>query len=126
MKTLMTITKIALLALVAAALLQSTSCAWFQKNEPKLACAAEDTVADLPELVAIVTQCATIAASTANVVPCILAAAGSKWPEEVVACVASAEASKTPVAAPESGATRSPSRLREAVNAKWGKQLGAQ
>ena len=80
--------RIIVLLLAAAALAQTASCAWFQKNEPKLICAGTETIADAPELVAIVTECATIAVSAENIVPCILAAAGSKWTEDVIACVA--------------------------------------
>jgi len=118
------IAKTTVLLFVAAALVQSTSCAWFQKNEPKFVCAGEATVADLPELVTIITQCSTIAAGAENIVPCILAAAGSKWPEDVIACAANAQASK--VASPS--ATIKPenvARLRAAVTAKWGKRLGS-
>lgn len=32
--------------------------------------------------------------SAENVVPCILAAAGSKWTEDIIACVANAQASQ--------------------------------
>ena len=70
--------RIIVLLLAAAALAQTASCAWFQKNEPKLICAGTETIADAPELVAIITECATIAVSSENIVPCILAAAGSK------------------------------------------------
>ena len=120
--------------ILVAALMQSTSCAWFQKNEPRITCAAEDTVKDLPELVTIVTSCAAIAAGAENIVPCILAAAGSKWPEEVIACVANAQASptrasQTATSSALSSARAQPenlARLRTAVNAKWGKQLGLQ
>ena len=123
------ITKVITILFVTAALLQSTSCAWFQKNEPKLICAGEDTVADLPELVAIITQCSAIAVSTAYVVPCILAAAGSKWPEEVIACVANTQASKKVSAnlgSTISAGVGNQARLREAVSAKWGSRLGVQ
>lgn len=118
------IAKTTVLLFVAAALVQSTSCAWFQKNEPKLVCAGEATVADLPELVTIITTCSAISVGAENIVPCILAAAGSKWPEDVIACAANAQASK--VASPN--ATIKPenvARLRAAVTAKWGNRLGS-
>jgi len=123
------IAKVVTLLFVIAALLQSTSCAWFQKNEPKLICVGEETISDLPELVAIITECSTIAVSTANIVPCILAAAGSKWSEDVIACVANVQASKNVSA--NLGSTTlagvgNQARLREAVSAKWGSRLGVQ
>jgi hypothetical protein len=122
------IAKITMLLFVAAALVQSTSCAWFQKNEPKLVCAGEATVADLPELVTIITTCSAISVGAENIVPCILAAAGSKWPEEVIACVANAQASKivSPATAGPSVKPNNIARLRGAVSAKWGRQLGLQ
>jgi urease alpha subunit len=86
--------RITVLLLLAASLALTASCAWFQKNEPRIICAGESTVADMPELVAIITECATIAVSAENVVPCILAAAGSKWTEDVIACAANAQATQ--------------------------------
>jgi hypothetical protein len=120
--------RLAMFLFVLATLIQATSCAWFQKNEPKFVCVAENTITDLPELVTIITQCAAISVSTANIVPCIQAAAGSKWPEDVIACVANAEAAKPAVlSANVPGLSASNlSRLREAVTAKWGQQLGLQ
>lgn len=41
--------RITVLLLLAAALAQTASCAWFQKNEPRIICAGESTVADAPE-----------------------------------------------------------------------------
>lgn len=124
-----TVVRIAMFLFVAAALITTTSCAWFQKNEAKFVCAAESTITDAPELVAIVTECAAISVDTANIVPCILAAAGSKWTEDVVACIANTVAS-TPtstIATNAQGITSvNLSRLRAAVTAKWGKQLGLQ
>ena len=86
--------RITVILLLAASLALTASCAWFQKNEPRIICAGESTVADAPELVAIITKCATIAVSAENVVPCILAAAGSKWTEDIIACVANAQATQ--------------------------------
>lgn len=116
--------RIVVFAFVAAALLQPVSCAWFQQNEPKFVCAGESTIADLPELIAIVTECSAISVSVDNVVPCILAAAGSKWNEDIIACVANSQASQ--VAGPLAAKPENLTKLRAAVNVKWGKRLGIQ
>ena len=137
----MKLTKFAAFVILALTLTQTTSCAWFQKNEPKLICAGQDTIADAPALLAIITQCSAIAAGMENIVPCILAAAGSKWTEDMIACVSNAVASQTPATGasnqlPEPGDTlkhpaaiTSPetlAKLRAAVSAKWGDRLGVQ
>lgn len=80
---------------VVALVLSLTSCAWFQKNESKISCAAVTTVQDLPELIQIVGSCAAIAVTSAAVLPCITSAAASKWPEEIIACVSGSVAGKT-------------------------------
>jgi hypothetical protein len=95
-----------------------SACAWWQKTEPALVCAAQDTVANAAQLVAIVTTCASIATSESNIIPCILAAAGTTWPADVIACFA-ADTATSPNTAPEIKA-----RLAPAVRARWGSRLG--
>lgn len=84
---------VALLAL-GTALLISSSCSWWQKNEPAFQCAGLATVENAPELVNIVLQCSAIAVSPAAAFPCVQAAAGAKWPREVLACFYDAEQGK--------------------------------
>jgi hypothetical protein len=81
---------VALLAL-GTALLISSNCSWWQKNEPSFQCAGLATVENAPELVNIVLQCSAIAVSPAAAFPCVQAAAGAKWPREALACFYDAE-----------------------------------
>jgi hypothetical protein len=83
------------ITVVVALVLSISSCAWFQKNESKIACAGVTTVQDLPELIQIVGSCAAIAVTSAAVLPCVTSAAASKWPEEIIACVSGTMAGKT-------------------------------
>lgn len=69
-----------------------SSCAWWQANFGKLDCAAIVTVQDAPQLVTIVAACAAIAVSTAAILPCVEAAAASKWPSDVLQCFVTAQA----------------------------------
>ena len=63
-----------------------TSCAWFQKHEPSIDCAALATVADAPQLAGIVEACMGIAVSQAAVIPCVEGAVASKWTNDVIGC----------------------------------------
>jgi hypothetical protein len=68
------------------------SCAWWQANFGKLDCAALVTIQDAPQLVTIVTECAAIAVNSAAILPCVEAAAASKWPSDVLQCFVAAQA----------------------------------
>lgn len=102
--------------------LSLSSCAWFQKNESKIACAAITTVQDLPELIQIVESCAAIATGPAAVLPCVTGAAASKWPEEVIACISGSVAGKTSCPAMSSLPPRA-SKVDEAAMAKLKKAV---
>ena len=70
-------------------------CAWWQKHEQQIDCAAIAAVEDAPLLISIVTQCEEIAVDLAAVLPCIQGAAGSKWTNDVMSCFYAASQGKT-------------------------------
>jgi len=105
-------------------------CAWWQKHEAQIACASITTVKDSGQLIQIVSQCSTIAAAWTNVLPCIHAAAGSTWPDDVITCFAAAQAGLASCPAAEHaqlGATAlsadAKEKLRQAVNAEYKDKL---
>lgn len=83
--------------------LGGTSCAWWQKTEPAIDCAALATVNDAPQLVSIVETCIGIAVNPAAVVPCVEGAAASKWTNDVIGCFTQAAQGKLKCPAYETG-----------------------
>ena len=107
-----------------------SSCAFWQAHKSQLNCAAIASVKNGPELIAIVSGCAAIAATIVAVLPCIEAAAGSQWSSDVVACFAADGAGLVTCPAARTGALRATpanaeaqAKLRAAVEAKYGSQL---
>ena len=82
-------------ALILGIVLSLASCAWWQKHEQQIDCAAIAAVEDAPLLISIVTQCEEIAVDLAAVLPCIQGAAGSKWTNDVMSCFYAASQGKT-------------------------------
>ena len=106
------------------------SCTWWQTNKGKINCAAITTVQNAPALITIVTECAAIAVSSAAILPCIEAAAGSQWASDVVACfsadaagIVSCPAAKTVTLKASPMSADAQANLRAAVQAKYGSQL---
>jgi hypothetical protein len=64
----------------------SLQCSWWQKHDTTLDCAAVETVEDAPQLLAIVQACVSVAVSSSAILPCIVAAADSKWATDVLGC----------------------------------------
>lgn len=81
-------------ALLLGIALSLTSCAWWQKHETQIDCAAIATVNDAGQLIAIVEQCAEIATTSAAILPCIEGAAGGKWTQDILSCFADAQQGK--------------------------------
>lgn len=113
-------------ALSTALITGAIGCAWWQKNQSKFECAGIVSVKDAPQLITIVNQCATIAVSWVNVLPCIRATAGTTWPDDVIACFASSQAGRASCPAANTGklgAAPIPSaaqeKLRAAVDSEY-------
>ena len=83
--------------------LGGTSCAWWQKHEPQIDCAALATVTDAPQLVAIVEGCMVIAVDPSAIPACVEAAAASKWTSDILACFEDAAQGKVSCPAYKTG-----------------------
>lgn len=97
-------------------------CAWWQKNGKAIECAGLTTIENAPQLVNIVSACATVAVTVEAIIPCVQAAANSRWAADVVACFAADQAGMVRCSAAQHGAATSylsadnRARLRAAVD----------
>lgn len=63
-----------------------TSCAWWQKQEPKFDCTVIETVHDWPQLALLANSCASVITNIDAIPACIAAAAGNQWTQDILAC----------------------------------------
>ena len=70
------------------------SCAWWQKHGGQIECAGIQTVENGPQLIEIVIQCEAVAVAPSAIMPCIRAAAGSQWADDVLQCFEAASQAK--------------------------------